>query len=249
MDQFLLALCGLPASGKTLLSRTVAQMMDQGTVHIVSTDEWRDTEYYRAFNPENEQRVRRLAIERTGSLLQQGFSVIHDDTNYYASMRHELFVLAEGRACRFGIVHVSTPLRIALRWNAERSDSVPEEVVRRISERLDVPGQRYAWDRPIAQIDLSITDLRTAASVIVDAVSSLETLGEQPEHEYTGAATEIDRKTREVVSEFLAAHPSYSRDPRVHALRKQAVRFSLDKGLSAEEAADRLSSELEGLID
>ncbi|MFW9864373.1 MAG: AAA family ATPase, partial [Candidatus Thorarchaeota archaeon] len=95
MERFLLALCGIPSSGKTTLARAIKDhLMKEIKVEIVSTDRWRDEEFYSDFKPEKERRVRREALEKTRRLVQDGMSVIHDDTNYYASMRHELFAIA-----------------------------------------------------------------------------------------------------------------------------------------------------------
>jgi len=77
-------------------------------VEIVSTDDWRDEGFYADFKPENERLVRKDALRYTKELIGNGVSVIHDDTNYYTSMRHELFEVAMGRPCNFAVIHVST---------------------------------------------------------------------------------------------------------------------------------------------
>ncbi|MHA2212800.1 MAG: AAA family ATPase [Candidatus Thorarchaeota archaeon] len=146
MTQFLLIICGIPASGKTSLAEALRSALEKSNkVRIVSTDVWRDEEYYLDFKPENEKAVRKKALEHTSLHIAEGFSVISDDTNYYQSMRHELYDLARQAECTFGVVFVNTPLDTAIRWNQMRESSVPEEVVRRIDDRLDIPGSKYAW--------------------------------------------------------------------------------------------------------
>ena len=84
MTQFLLVLCGLPASGKSALADAIQVEMDSD-IEIVRTDDWRDDKYYTDWKPEREKPVRQAALEKTRSLVSSGKSVIHDDTNYYAS--------------------------------------------------------------------------------------------------------------------------------------------------------------------
>ncbi|MHA1485102.1 MAG: AAA family ATPase, partial [Candidatus Thorarchaeota archaeon] len=92
MNQFLLALCGLPASGKSSLADAirVAVRSKGPKVEVVRTDEWRDDTYYSEFVPEKEGEVRQAALARVETLIGKGKSVVHADTNYYNSMRHEL---------------------------------------------------------------------------------------------------------------------------------------------------------------
>ena len=81
MNQFILALCGLPAAGKSVLADAIQKALNYD-VEIVRTDEWRDNEYYTDWKPEKEKPVRQKALERVKKLAAEGKSVIHDDTNY-----------------------------------------------------------------------------------------------------------------------------------------------------------------------
>ncbi len=56
MNQFILALCGLPASGKSSLADAIrSTVYSKGLeVEVVRTDEWRDDAYYSDFVPEKE---------------------------------------------------------------------------------------------------------------------------------------------------------------------------------------------------
>ncbi len=52
MTKFLLALCGLPVSGKTTLAEQIRRSLEMPSkVQIVSADQWRDREYYSRFEP------------------------------------------------------------------------------------------------------------------------------------------------------------------------------------------------------
>jgi O-phosphoseryl-tRNA(Sec) kinase len=249
MNKFLLALCGLPASGKTTLAKAVqSKLGPRAKVQIVSTDEWRDQLYYSEFLPEKEHDVREAALERVTETLAQGFSVIHDDTNYYASMRHELREAARTQQYAFAVVFVSTPLETCLRWNRERKAALPEHVIVRIGSNFDRPGDRYAWDTPIAAVDLSEVGVDDAAMQVIRKLRALSPSVEQDSHPIETDDRSIDVATREAVSQFLGKFATYRSDPRVHQIRKRVLSESVAAGESPEQARKRLIAELEELI-
>lgn len=247
----MLALCGIPASGKSALASViVARLLRETDVMVVSTDDWRDDEYYAEFRPDNEKRVRRAALEETERIIGEGKSVIHDDTNYYASMRHELYEIAERKGCSFATVHVSTPVDEALSRNRERDSHIPEQVIRRINEKLDVPGNKYAWDNPIATVNLAARTLDDAAAEIVDRLKFLEPPSEGEETQNGGAQSRLlDVVTREVVSRFLQENPVYRNDPRVTKARRDALTKSRAEGLSPHETEQTLKAMLGVLME
>ncbi len=252
MPQFLLALCGIPASGKTTLAEAVlAQLTDDlRPATLISTDALRDDEYYRNFTPEREHAVRQKALRRAERTLDQGQSVIHDDTNYYASMRHELLVVAERMSVAFGVVYVTTPLAVALRWNRQRRRQVPEEVLRRIADRLDPPGLRYAWDRPIAAADLSVMGVDEAARLVVSGLRRLIETEERGRGRMMASssrderATSLDVATRRLVAAFIRDHPARSDPQRLSKLRREVLKTALRQGLSEAETLDILRRRL-----
>jgi len=251
MDQFLLALCGIPASGKSALASViVAQLMREADVMIVSTDDWRDDKYYADFRPDNEKRVRKVALEETERVIGEGRSVIHDDTNYYASMRHELYEIAMRRGCSFATVYVSTPVDEALSRNRERGSHIPEQVIRRIGEKLDVPGNKYAWDNPIATVNLGTRTLDDAADEIIDRLKILEPTSESEETRDGGVQSRLlDVITRQVVSRFLQENPSYRNDPRITKTRREALTKSKTEGLTPYETEQILKAMLVVLME
>ncbi|MFX0044954.1 MAG: AAA family ATPase [Candidatus Hermodarchaeota archaeon] len=251
MHQFLLALCGIPASGKSALAFViVARLRKETDVIIVSTDDWRDDRYYAEFRPDNEKRVRKAALKETERMIGEGKSVVHDDTNYYASMRHELYEIAMGRGCIFATVHVSTPVNEALSMNRERDSNIPEYVIKRINERLDVPGRKYAWDNPIATVNLGIRRLDDAADEIVDRLKTLEPSSEKEETQDSGARSRLlDVITRQVVARFMKENPTYRNDPRVTKARRAALAKSKAEGLTPYETEESLSEMLGVLVE
>ncbi|MFW9926920.1 MAG: AAA family ATPase, partial [Candidatus Thorarchaeota archaeon] len=108
MNRFILALCGLPASGKSTLADAIKMALNSN-VEIVRTDDWRNDAYYTDWKPEKEKPVREAALAKVERLVSEGKSVIHDDTNYYSSMRHELLKIAIAGRAGFAIIHITTP--------------------------------------------------------------------------------------------------------------------------------------------
>ena len=247
MNQFLLVLCGIPASGKTTLARKLYDISSiTEVVQLISTDTWRDDEYYADFQPEREQEVRKKALDATKVALRKGESVIHDDTNYYSSMRHELYSLAVEKRCKFAIVFINTPLDIALKWNTNRDVFVPSDVITRINERLDIPGSKYVWDVPIHQVDLSSEDVIDAAKGILGALNNLKPIHTEPPAS-PGIAEKYDKATREIVSEFLIQEPKLRQNPEVSHIRRKVMHHAVKKETSLEDTRRLLLEELSKL--
>ena len=247
MKQFLLVLCGIPASGKTVLANEIKNQVQDLDVDIVSTDAWRDNVYYSAFTPEKENQVRENALNDTKTLLSNGKSIIHDDTNYYASMRHELYELARLKECVFAVVHITTPLKIALEWNLRRDVVIPEHVIIRIHNKLDEPGIRYAWDRPIARVNLAAIGVSVAASEILHELALRDPISISVPDSSETKQTLRDKTTRLVVHEFLRENQNLRNNDKVHQIRKSILQVAKEKDYSVEETKEQLESELRKL--
>ncbi|MEE8181725.1 MAG: AAA family ATPase [Candidatus Thorarchaeota archaeon] len=252
MNQFLLALCGLPASGKSSLADAirVAVRSKKSMVEIVRTDEWRDDTYYADFVPEKEGVVRQAALARVETLVGKGKSVIHDDTNYYNSMRHELLEIAIDAKCAFGIIHVTTPIEEALRWNRERPGTrIPEYVIQRISGRFDRPGARYLWDCPLAEVDMSTADLDSAVDEIVNTLHTLEVIRQsKPTLVSDSEFEKLDQITRNTVSGFLQNHPELRGNREVSIIRQRVLKRAVNDRTDLKTVKDILLQELQALL-
>lgn len=248
MTRFLLVLCGLPASGKTTLAEQIRKSLKpRSKVEIVSTDQWRDRDYYERFTPEKEHAVRRTALETTMNILSRGTSVIHDDTNYYSSMRHELYAIAKESQCAFAVVHVCTPLEVVLRWNQSRANPIPEKVILKIARNFELPGTKYEWDRAVAVVDLSRTTAEEAALEVAKIIRALKTAPEETREGHEPQVDTLDTATRQAVASFLNEFESYRNDPRVHRIRRTILAESRKRNATPEEAEDRVTAELKRL--
>jgi O-phosphoseryl-tRNA(Sec) kinase len=251
MNQFLIAMCGIPSSGKSELARAIHEnIRGEMRVEIVSTDDWRDEVFYADFKPEKERQVRKDALRYTKELIGNGVSVIHDDTNYYTSMRHELFEIAMGRPCNFAVIHVSTSVETAIQWNKERGTPIPEEVILRISERLDLPGSKYAWDTAISAVDMSMQPVEVSAREIMERLEVLVPVENSMNHVMTKSPSSdalIDVITRQVVTRFLGEHPEYRGDMQVSRLRRELLKEGRRRGISPDKIEQMLMEKLENL--
>ncbi|MFW9966815.1 MAG: AAA family ATPase [Candidatus Thorarchaeota archaeon] len=251
MNQFLIAMCGIPSSGKSVLAKAILEnVRGKMKVEIVSTDDWRDEGFYADFKPENERQVRKDALRYTKELIGNGVSVIHDDTNYYTSMRHELFEVAIDRPCNFAVIHVSTSVETAIQWNKERGTLIPEEVILRISGRLDPPGSKYAWDTAISVVDMSMQTAEVAAREIMERLEVLVPLGNSMNHVMTKSPSSdalIDVVTRQVVTRFLGEHPEYRGDMQVSRLRRELLKEGKRAGISPDKIEQVLMERLKNL--
>jgi O-phosphoseryl-tRNA(Sec) kinase len=249
MTQFILALCGLPASGKSTLADAIQDVLNF-KVEIVRTDEWRNDEYYTDWSPEKERPVRQAALDRVRELVAQGHSVIHDDTNYYASMRHELYEIALEYSFGFAIIHVATPVSVALQWNKERPDTrIPDMVIEVISKRFDIPGSRYLWDEPNYEAVMAKQNLTDIVTEIVDVLSRLEPV--QRAKPQLLAGTEYDRvdtETRQIVSEFLVENPELRGNKEVSTIRRMFLREVGEMKIAPKDVREILWAELSRLL-
>jgi O-phosphoseryl-tRNA(Sec) kinase len=249
MNQFLMVLCGLPASGKTALALAIKRAVGPD-VEIVTSDEWRDEAYYTDWKPEKEGAVRQTSLTQVRELIQQGKSVIHDDTNYYKSMRHDLYKIAHEKRCLFTIIHVTTSLETAILWNEKREHSdINEGIIRKIADRFDPPGGRYLWDYPDIEVDMATNDLDTVVTEIVNLLRSLKIAEKaQPMRVTEQTAETIDQITRKAVAEFLTKHPGFRGDGEVSIIRRRVLRNGLEGDMPINEVFEITLRELRELL-
>jgi O-phosphoseryl-tRNA(Sec) kinase len=249
MKQFLLALCGLPASGKSILADAIMKAMNF-SVDIVRTDDWRDDTYYTNWKPEKEGVVRQKALAAVRKLVASGKSVIHDDTNYYTSMRHELFEIAIENNCGFSIIHVTTSVITAIEWNRQRKDTkIPESVIMDIFEKFDNPGRRYLWDNADLEVDMETQELKRIVPEIIEILEHLEPAIQPKPGIITSSEFErLDVETRLIVSEFLEQHPKLRGNKEVSNIRRHFLRTASERKIPSKGIHELLWTELSRIL-
>lgn len=77
--------------------------------------------YRRRFEPDLEHFIRGATYRTIQEALRWGLIVISDDINYYRSIRRQLKRIADRAKADYAIIHVNTPLEVALKWNRKEA--------------------------------------------------------------------------------------------------------------------------------
>jgi selenocysteine-specific elongation factor len=238
---YLLILCGLPASGKTTISKNVASLLEDKhgvSTMVISSDDFRGMLSYssKGFKPERETSVKILYENAIATGLGNGFIVISDDLNYYKSMRSDLRQIAKRLGSDYDIVFVDTPVEQALKWNQERGSPIPSSLIEEISQKLDPPKGDYKWDTPLVVVDPSKQSYEEIANIIVTAVlKRLENpIRSKPkkvvEDEKSLRARGIERETRKSMMEVMTRYKNPDLGISLSRIRKEVVKKALADG-------------------
>ncbi|MCW4009859.1 MAG: selenocysteine-specific translation elongation factor [Candidatus Bathyarchaeota archaeon] len=246
---YLLILCGLPASGKTTVSKSVASLLEDKhgiSTMVISSDDFRGMLSFssKGFQPERETSVKTLYEKAIATGLENGFLVISDDLNYYKSMRSDLRHIAKRLDSDYDIVFVDTPVEQALKWNQERGSPLPSSLIEEVNQKLDPPKGDYKWDTPLVVVDPSKQSYEEIAQTIVTAV--LKRL-ENPkrskpkkivENEKSLRARGIERETRKSMMEVMTRYKNPDLGISLSRIRKEVVKKALADGSKPVDAVD-----------
>lgn len=125
--------CGAPASGKSTLSR---QMAEQYNAERISFDE-------RHYMRHNEM------IQPIVEALTNGKSVVADSVFTYVKQRKMIIDAVKDISCRKVLVYMTTPLDECLRRNANRKNHLPDFVVESFFQTIEPPTLDEGWDEII----------------------------------------------------------------------------------------------------
>lgn len=225
----LIILMGLPSSGKSTVAKLLAkELFNQYKFLsiVIGTDDIRCLfpSQLEAFDPNLEPFIKNLTQTLIKFCLKNNYLVINDDMNYYKSMRHELKQIAEEFAAHFILIHVQIPLEIALEWNKKRGLPIPQDVISKVNERFDKPGD-YQWDTPLLTIQADEDPPESAVKKIIPKLISIITSLYQPSLELSpskpGIIEKIDKITRDIVANFA----QIDKNPK---LLKRISKFRID---------------------
>ncbi|TXT59796.1 MAG: L-seryl-tRNA(Sec) kinase [Promethearchaeota archaeon] len=260
VKKFLICLAGLPASGKSTFSNTLKESIEKKypiiKVKIVDPDILREQIMGETFQPEKEELVRKANLTAISNSLQNGYAVISDDLNYYASMRHDLKDIAQKYEVPFFIVHISTPLEICLKWNDKRSNPIPNKVIYEVKEKFDY-FNKYKWDEPDAVYNLAeYVEIENAAENFLQYLEKSVELKKKQKDKSKETRTEdqsyhesLDKITREVVGKFLKQEIYQDKKGEILECRKKYLKQELDSQMKKQEIRDDFSSYLKKALD
>lgn len=135
----LFILCGIPGSGKTTLSRSLADQYD-ATLHTF--DDLPD-----AFSPSRAETVRAQMWADIAEDLRAGKNVVCDDVHAKLKRRKGILSATEGIPCERVLVVMTTPLEECLCRNANRERRLPDELIRAVAANFETPDLSEGWDK------------------------------------------------------------------------------------------------------
>ena len=255
---FLLIFCGIPCSGKSTLAQTTAEKLekeyDYSTV-LVSSDTFRQMvpTYRRRFQPELEQFVRAATYRTIEEALKSRLITISDDINYYRSIRRQLKRIADRAKADFAIIYVNTPLEVALEWNKERGEPIPNSLIEEVYYKLDKPGEKYRWDTPLIVLDPSKNELEELAKALASKVhekarTKAEATVKKEPMKTSSLRADLDRETRRAMGEVMKRYRNLSLAQELADLRKTIVAEALKKELSPSETASLFFSRARSVL-
>jgi tRNA uridine 5-carbamoylmethylation protein Kti12 len=229
LENFLICLTGLPASGKTTLAYKIKNYfesrLNRFNITIIDPDIIRKEITAEEFDYKKEQTVREINLESVKKALKEGQIVISDDLNYYTSMRHDLKEIAESLNVNFYIIHVSTPLDICIKWNEKRGKPIPNKIIKNIHKKFD-DFSKYSWDIPFDKLDFSkLEDLDQHIDDLINKIN--KTIRIKEETRKTGGAKQfqpsfdnekLDKITRNIAGGLM-------KDPKYLPFRNQIIKF------------------------
>lgn len=152
-EQMLIILTGLPSVGKSTFSKAISKKMAEKNIDniILGTDLIRES--FPVWKESYEEFIRDSNNYLIKEALNNNFSVIVDDTNYYNSKRRDLMNIAKECNVNYVTIYLKAPLDLLMKRNIERGQKIPNEVIKNMYEKFDTPGTKYAWDLPDITID------------------------------------------------------------------------------------------------
>lgn len=134
----LITLCGIPGSGKTTLSRKLADKFD---AVLYCYDNLPN-----ANCPPHHQRVRHEMWADVARDLRNGLNVVLDDLHTTQKMRMDMLAALGDVDCKKIIVVMQTPYEVCLQRNATREARLPGCIIKSLHERFATPTLDEGWD-------------------------------------------------------------------------------------------------------
>ena len=126
-------MCGLPGAGKDTYVRD-----HLSSLPVVSLDDLRAA--MEVDPTDNQGAVVQAGKERLREYFRRGESFVYNATNINRQRRAPLIGLAADYGVRVRVVYCEAPVDRLLSQNRARAGRVPEAVIRRMSERWEVPS-------------------------------------------------------------------------------------------------------------
>ena len=151
-DKVIFLMIGIPGSGKTTIRETQLEYL--GDYVVISSDDY--IEFFAAAAGSTYSEVFSTAIKHADShinhqleyALKHGKNIVWDQTNLTTKKRKYVLSKIPDDYKRVAIF-VDPPLQVALQRNSERSRKVPEEVIEKMYNSLELPQYAEGFDQII----------------------------------------------------------------------------------------------------
>lgn len=131
----LFVLCGLPGSGKSTISKIIA---DKYNAKLFSLDDLR--------TGRGESRDRKDMYKEIFNSLLNDCNVVCDDLNIFIARRMNLLAAIEGIPCTKVLLVMTTTLDECIRRDAGRPKSLGEHIIKHLHGRYQPPSLDEGWD-------------------------------------------------------------------------------------------------------
>src|SRR6056297_1101794 len=246
-DPIVLILIGVPASGKTTIAKHMKELLSDyfDEILILDIDKIRKEMFGEEFKPENESKVRNEQRRRVEEFLGENKVVIVDDLNYFISMRHEFYEIAMDKDGVYFPIYVKAPLQVCIERNNERGNPIPNEKIKEINKKLDIPGIRYTWDHPKLIIDTSVMNFGEIKHTIVSQlVLEIEEHFKAQEKKAEKKKKEEERKKKEEQEEAEKnSHKTPQEKERQEERKKEEKKKRVEQQKKEREERDRARNE------
>ncbi|XP_053163260.1 L-seryl-tRNA(Sec) kinase isoform X2 [Hemicordylus capensis] len=163
---------------------------------------------------------------------------ILDDNFYYRSMRYEVYQLARQYTLGFCQLFLDCQVETCLERNCQRTQPLPEETIRAMVQKIEVPDPgKYSWE----QNSLILKSTEYALKDSVQVLHLLSTALENP-----ARPLEENTELKEMDRAICAANFLHQADQAVRRIVSQTMKSAKDHNLSTREMK-RLAKELNKL--
>ena len=137
-------LCGMPFSGKTTISKSVAQYLDISYISLDEINESRGLFGGEGIPVEEWEKTHHLAMEQLKNLMPSQHDIILDDTNCFRWLRDRFRNLAAGYNYQTTIIFLDIPYaeiekRIAANNKTQTRNKVKPEIIEQMNQTFEPP--------------------------------------------------------------------------------------------------------------
>ena len=142
-NNFLMVMCGIPASGKSTMTQ---KFVESGIAVAVSTDKIREELYGDESIQKGGKLVFNTAYTRIKELGEHNRCCVFDATNIRAKDRKKLVKTMRDFFEIIYCTYFEPNVKLSIERNAKRDRQVPNEVIERMAKNFQIPTEQEGFD-------------------------------------------------------------------------------------------------------